>query len=176
MSRSSKSNLIVRDDGIELLLGLSKTGNVVKNDFRFLVLLRTFRNANLDRVDHSQRTVPVINDFDRIVYVGYYNGGHIRPIIAVNGFCTAAPDKQSALDGHIVQHNFTIRRAAADDEIAVHGHVLERYIVGANQGAALNILVIGSFGSDISADDVEKICANSDLVMFSSGARIFPRP
>ena len=42
MSRSSKSNLIVRDNRVELLLGFAQSGNVVKNDFRFLVLLRTF--------------------------------------------------------------------------------------------------------------------------------------
>ena len=33
MSRSSNINLIVRDDGIELLLCFAQSGNVVKNDF-----------------------------------------------------------------------------------------------------------------------------------------------
>ena len=54
MSRSSNINLIVRDDGIELLLGFAQSGNVVKNDFRFLVLLRTFCDTNLDRVNDAR--------------------------------------------------------------------------------------------------------------------------
>ena len=47
MSRSSKSNLIVRDNRVELLLGFAQSGNVVKNDFRFLVLLRALRMRTL---------------------------------------------------------------------------------------------------------------------------------
>ena len=121
MSRSSNINLIVRDDGIELLLGFTQSGNIVKNDLRFLVLLRALRNANLDRVNHGEGGISVINDFDRIVYAGYDNSGHIRPSVAVHGFCTAAPDKQSALNGHVIERDFSIRRAAADDEVAVYG-------------------------------------------------------
>ena len=51
MSRSSKSNLIVRNDGVELLLGLSKTGNVVKDDFGFFVLLCAFGDSGLDCIN-----------------------------------------------------------------------------------------------------------------------------
>ena len=70
MSRSSKSNLIVCDDGVELLLGFAQSGNVVKNDFRFLVLLRSFCNSYLDGVDDGERTVTIINDLDCIIYAG----------------------------------------------------------------------------------------------------------
>ena len=51
MSRSSNINLIVCDNRVELLLGFAQSGNVVKNDFRFLVLLRTFSDTNLDCVN-----------------------------------------------------------------------------------------------------------------------------
>ena len=47
MSRSSKSNLIVRDNRVELLLRFTQSGNVVKNNFRFLVLLRALRMRTL---------------------------------------------------------------------------------------------------------------------------------
>ena len=40
MSRSSKSNLIVRDDGVELLLRFTQSADIVKDDFGFFVLLR----------------------------------------------------------------------------------------------------------------------------------------
>ena len=36
MSRSSKSNLIVRDDGVELLLRFTQSADIVKDDFGFL--------------------------------------------------------------------------------------------------------------------------------------------
>ena len=123
MSRSSNINLIVRDNRVELLLGFAQSGNIVKNDFRFLVLLCAFGNANLDCVNDRESGISVINDFHGIVYAGYDNSGHIRPSVAVHGFCTAAPDEQTTLDGHIVQHDFTIRRAAANNQIAVHGHI-----------------------------------------------------
>ena len=164
MSRSSNINLIVRDDGIELLLCFAQSGNVVKNDFRFLVLLRSFCNSYLDGVDNSQRTVAVINDFHSIIHTRNHNCGHLRRIVAIYGFCAAAPDKQSALDGHIVQHNFTIRCAAADDEVAIHGQVFQLYIVGADQDAAFNILVISTLGHNVSAND---ICKN--LCKFCAG-------
>ena len=66
MSRSNNINLIVRDNRVELLLGLSKTGNVVKNDFRFLVLLRALCDTNLVCVNHGEGGISVLNDFDRI--------------------------------------------------------------------------------------------------------------
>ena len=62
--------------------------------------------------------------------------------------------QSSGLDGHVVERDFSIRRAAADDEIAVHGHVLERHFVGANQDAAFDVLVISTLGYNVSADDV----------------------
>ena len=78
----------------------------------------------------------------------------MRRIVAVHGFCAAAPDKQSALDGHVVERDFSIRRAAADDKVAVHGHVLERHFVGTNQYAAFDVLIITAFCGDICADNV----------------------
>ena len=81
MSRSSKSNLIVRDDGIELLLRFTQSGNVVKNDFRFLVLLCSFCNSDFDGVDDGERTVTVINDLDCIVYAGYDTAGIFVPAL-----------------------------------------------------------------------------------------------
>ena len=90
--------------------------------------------------------------------VAITNTGKIGAIkvTKVHGFCTAAPDKQSALDGHVVQHDFAVRCAAADDEVAVHGHVLERHFVGTNQYAALDVLVITALYRDIAANDVRK--------------------
>ena len=134
------------------------------------MLLRALGNANLDRVNDRKGGISVINDFHGIVYAGYDNSGHIRPSVAVHGFCTAAPDKQSALDGHVVQHDFAVRCAAADDEVAVHGHVLERHFVGANQDAAFNVLVISTLGHNVSADDVmenlRKFCAGDIIQRF----------
>ena len=98
MSRSSKSNLIVRDDGIELLLCFAQSGNVVKNDFCFLVLLRSFCNSYLDGVDNSQRTVTVIDYLYGFIYARDHDSGHICAVIAIDGCRTAAPDKQSAFD------------------------------------------------------------------------------
>ena len=89
-----------------------------------------------------------------IVYAGNDHFGHICAVVAVHGFCAAAPDKQSALDGYVIQRDFAICRAAADDEVAVNGHVLERHIVGANQNAALDVFVVGSLGHNVSADDI----------------------
>ena len=80
----------------------------------------------------------------------------MRPIVAVHGFCTAAPDKQSALDGHVVQHDFAVRCAAADDEVAIHGHILERHIVGADQDASFDVLVVAALYRDIAANDIRK--------------------
>ena len=154
MSRSSKSNLIVRDDGSELLLGFAQAGNIVKNDLRFRVLLRALGNANLDRVNDREGGVSVINDFHGIVYAGYDNSGHIRAVVAVHGFCAAAPDKQSALDSHVIERNFPIRCAAADNQIAVHGQIFQFHVVGTNENAAFDVLVVGSFYRDITADDV----------------------
>ena len=59
MSRSSKSNLIVRDDGIELLLGFAQAGNIVKNDLRFRVLLRALGDTGFDLVIDQQRRFAV---------------------------------------------------------------------------------------------------------------------
>ena len=157
MSRSSKSNLIVRDNRVELLLGFAQSGNVVKNDFRFLVLLRTFGDTNFDRVNDRKGGISVINDFHGIVYAGYDNSGHIRPSVAVHGFCTTAPDKQSALDGHVIERDFTVCRAAADDEIAVYGQVFQLYIVGADQDAALDVLVIATLYCDTAARNNARI-------------------
>ena len=56
----------------------------------------------------------------------------------------------------MIERDFSICRAAADNEVAVHGHVLERHIVGANQGAALDVLVITALYCDIAADDIRK--------------------
>ena len=143
-------------DSVEVFLGFAETADIVKNDFRFLVLLRAFCDTNLDCVNDRESGISVINDLDGIVYAGYDNSGHIRPSVAVHGFCTAAPDKQSALDGHVIERDFSVCCAAADDEVAVYGHVLERHFVGANENAAFNVLVISALGHDVSADDVVK--------------------
>ena len=79
------------------------------------MLLRTFGDTNLDRVNDRKGGISVINDFHGIVYAGHDNSGHIRPSVAVHGFCSAAPDKQSALDGHVVERDFAVCRAAADN-------------------------------------------------------------
>ena len=106
MSRSNNRKLIVRDDSVEVFLGFAETADIVKNDFCFLVLLRTFGDTNLDRVNDRKGGISVINDFHGIVYAGYDNSGHIRPSVAVHGFRTAAPDEQTTLDGHVVERDF----------------------------------------------------------------------
>ena len=164
MSRSSKSNLAVRDNRVELLLGFTQSGNVVKNDFRFLVLLRTFGDTNLDRVNDRKGGISVINDFHGIVYAGYDDFRHLRSVIAVHSFRTAAPNEQTPFDGYIVERDFTVCRTAADDEIAVYGQVFQLYIVGADQDAAFNVLVISTLGHNVSAND---ICKN--LCKFCAG-------
>ena len=167
MSRSSNINLIVCDDGIELLLRFTQSGNVVKNDFCFLVLLGSFCNSDFDGVNDRKGGIPVINDLDCIIHTRNHDFRHLRSVIAVHGFRAAAPDKQPPGHGHVVERDFAIRRAAADDEVAVHGHVLERHIVGANQDAAFDVLVVGSFYRDITADDImENLRKTSNIDAF----------
>ncbi len=86
MSRNSNINLTVGDNRVELLLGFAQSGNVVKNNFRFLVLFRTFGNANLDRVNDRKGGISVIDDLHGIVYAGYDDSGHIRAVVAVTAF------------------------------------------------------------------------------------------
>ena len=141
MSRSNNRKLIVRDDGVELLLGLSKTGNVIKYDFRFFMLLRALGDAGFDRVDYCQRTVAVK---DNLYCIIDSRGNHFRRIcavVAVHGFRTAAPNKKPALDGYVIQHNFPIRRTTTNNQITVYGHILERHIVGTNENTALETLI-----------------------------------
>ena len=109
------------------------------------MLLCSFCNSDFDGVDDGERTVTVTNDLDGIIHTGDNDFRHLRSVIAVDRFYTAAPDEQTTLDGHIVQHNFTIRRAAADDEVTIHGQVFQFYIVGADQDAAFDVLAAGSF-------------------------------
>ena len=93
MSRSSKSNLIVRDNRVELLLRFSEIGYVVKNDFGFFVLLRSFCNSDFDGVNDRKGGIPVINDLDCIIHTGDNDFRHLRSVIAVDRFYTAAPDE-----------------------------------------------------------------------------------
>lgn len=102
MSRSSKSNFIVRNDGVELLLCFSKAADIVKDNLSFFVLLCALGDTGFDRVNDRESGISVINDLDRIVYAGYDNSGHIRAVVAVHGFCAAAPDEQPPGHGHIV--------------------------------------------------------------------------
>ena len=166
----NNSKLIVRDNRVELLLGFAQSGNVVKNNFRFLVLLRTFGDTNLDRVNDRKGGISVINDFHGIVYAGYDDFRHLRSVIAVHSFRTAAPNEQTPFDGHIVERDFTVCRTAADDEIAVYGQVFQLYIVGADQDTAFNVLVVGSLGHNVSANDVmenlRKFCAGDIIQRF----------
>ena len=118
------------------------------------MLLCAFGNANLDRVNHGEGGVSIVNYLDGIIHTCNHNCGHLRPIIAVHGFRAAAPDKQSALDGHVIERDFSIRRAAADDEVAVHGHVFQFHIVGTNENATLDVLVVSTLGHDVSTDNV----------------------
>ena len=159
MSRSNNRKLTSCDDSVELLLGFAQSADIVKDDLSLFVLLCALGDSGFDRVNHGEGGISVIDDLDRIVYAGYDNSGHIRPSVAAHGFCTTAPDEQTTLDGHIVQHNFTICRAAANDEVTIHGHVLERHFVGANQDAALDVLVISALGYNVSANNVvEDLC------------------
>ena len=128
------------------------------------MLLRALGNANLDCVNDRKGGIPVINDLDCIIHTRNHDFRHLRSVIAVDRLCTAAPDKQSAFDGHIIQRDFAICRAASDDEVTIHGQVFQLYIVGANQDAALDVLVVDSLGHDVSADD---ICKN--LCKFCAG-------
>ena len=154
MSRSSNINLIVRDNRVELLLRFSEIGYVVKNDFRFLMLLCTLGDTNFDGVDNSQCTVAVVDYFYSVVHTGDNDGGHIRSAIAINGRRATAPYEQPTFDGHVIERDFAICCAAADNQIAVHGHILEHHIVGTNENAALDVLIVGSLRHNVSADDV----------------------
>ena len=118
------------------------------------MLLGSFCDPDLDGVDYGQCTIAVINDFDRIVYTGYDNSRHIRAVVAVDRFCASTPDKQSALDGNIIERDFSIRCAAADDKVAAHGHVFQFNVSSANQYAALDVLVVVAFCGDVRADNV----------------------
>ena len=122
MSRSSNSQKIVLDDRVEIFLGFTEPGDVIKDNLGFFERLCSVRNAYLDGVDDRERRISVVDYFYSIIYTRHHNSGHICAVIAVHGFRAATPDKQSALDGHIVQHDFAVRRAAADDEVAVYGH------------------------------------------------------
>ena len=87
------------------------------------MLLRAFGNANLDCVNARESGISVIDDLDCIVHTRDYDSGHIRAVVALHGFRAAAPDKQSALDGHVIERDFAICRAAANNQVAVHGHI-----------------------------------------------------
>ena len=139
------------------------------------MLLRALCDTNLDRVNDREGGISVINDLDRIVYTGYDNSRHIRTVIAVHGFCAAAPDKKPAFDSNIIERDFSIRCAAADDEITVYGHVLERHIVGANQYAALDVPIVSALGHNISTNDVVEDLRKFRVIL-SNGARTLPRP
>ena len=128
MSRSSKSNLIVRDDGIELLLGFAETADIVKDNLGFFVLLGSFCDPDLDGVDDCQRTISVIDYLYCIVHTRDYYFRHIRAIVAVHGFCATAPDEQSALDGHVIERDFSVCCAAADNQITVQNQFGFQYI------------------------------------------------
>ena len=78
MSRSSNINLIVRDDGIELLLGFAETADIVKDNLGFFVLLGSFCDPDLDGVDDCQRTISVIDYLYCIVHTRDY---YFRPDI-----------------------------------------------------------------------------------------------
>ena len=110
-----------------------------------ILLLRALCDTNLDCVNHGEGGVSVINDFDRIVYTGYDNSRHICAVIAVDRFCAAAPHEQPPSDVHVVQHDFSIRYTAADDKITIHGQVFQFNVSSANQYAALDVFVVGSF-------------------------------
>ena len=154
MSRSSKSNLIVRDNRVELLLGLSESADIVKDNLGFFMLLGAFANANFNGINDRKRGIPVIDDFDCIIYSRHNHFRHLRPIIAIHGLRAAAPDKQPPGHGHVVQRDLAISRAAADDEITVHGHVFQLHIVRADQDVAFHVLVIAALGNNVSANDV----------------------
>ena len=137
-----------------MLLRFSQSADIVKDDLGFLVLFGALRNANFDRVNHGEGGVSVINDFHGIIHTGNHNLRHLRAVVAVHGFRAAAPDKQSALDGHVVERNLAVSRAAANDEVTIHGQVFQLYIVGADQDATFNILVISTLGHNVSTNDV----------------------
>ena len=77
-------------------------------------------------------------------------------VLDADGLNAAAPDEQSALDSHVIQRDFTIRCAAADNQIAVHGQIFQFHVVGTNENAAFNVLVVSAFGHNVSANDVVK--------------------
>ena len=136
----------------------------IKDNFSFFESLCSVCDSGFDRVNHGEGGISVINDFDCIVHTRNYDFRHLRSVIAVHGFCTAAPDEQTTLDGHVVERDFTVCCAAADDEIAVYGQVFQLYIVGADQDTAFNVLVISTLGHNVSAND---ICKN--LCKFCAG-------
>ena len=98
MSRSSKSNPVVRDNRVELLLRFSQSADIVKDDLGFLVLFGALRNANFDRVNHGEGGVSVINDFHGIIHTGNHNLRHLRAVVAVHGFRAAAPDELNSVN------------------------------------------------------------------------------
>ena len=167
MSRSNNRKLTSCDDSVELLLGFAQSADIVKDDLSLFVLLCALGDSGFDRVNHGEGGISVINDFDRIVHTGNNDSGHIRAVIAVNGRCAAAPYEQPTFDGHIIERDFAICCAAADDEVAVHGHILDHYFVGADQDTALDVLVVSTLCGNICADNVvknlRKFCA-SDII------------
>ncbi len=62
MSRSSNINLIVCDNRVELLLGFTEPGNVVKDNFSFFESLCSVCDSGFDRVNHGEGGIPVIDD------------------------------------------------------------------------------------------------------------------
>ena len=77
MSRSRNSQKIVLDDRVEIFLGFTEPGDVIKDNLGFFERLCSVRNAYLDGVDDREGGISVINDFDRIVHTRYDNGGHL---------------------------------------------------------------------------------------------------
>ena len=57
------------------------------------MLLRALGNANLDCVNDRKGGIPVINDLDCIIHTGDNDFRHLRSVIAVDRFYTAAPDE-----------------------------------------------------------------------------------
>ena len=78
MSRSSNSQKIVLDDGIEIFLGFTEPGDVIKDNLGFFERLCSVRNAYLDGVDDRERRISVVDYFYSIIYTRHHNSGHME--------------------------------------------------------------------------------------------------
>ena len=140
---------------IEVALRVQEVIYCIKHDLCFREFACALDDTCFDLVIDQQRRFAVKNDLDRSVHTAGNDFGCRCAIAAIDRRCAAAPHDKASGDFYIGQRDLAIRSAAADDEIAVNGHILQFDIFRADKQIALVVLRIAAAFGDIGLDDVE---------------------